>query len=74
LSLDLSLSPVNIERHLGSFDMHVKDAHGHSFTTRLNSVFIVGKSGKPCMSLPRDKGIVEERDRRLFAKAATAPV
>jgi len=68
---------VNRERHPGSFDIvHVKDARGHAFATRLNNVFIIGKSGKPYISLPRDKGIklsiAEERDRRLAAKAASA--
>jgi len=61
------------ERHPGSFDIvHVKDALGHSFATRLNNVFIIGKGNKAWVSLPRGKGvkltIAEERDRRLAAK------
>uniref|UniRef100_A0A023FJ36 40S ribosomal protein S4 n=3 Tax=Amblyomma TaxID=6942 RepID=A0A023FJ36_AMBCJ len=62
------------ERHPGSFDIvHVKDAQGHSFATRLNYIFVIGKSTKPYISLPRGKGIkltvAEERDRRLQLKA-----
>ncbi|CAG0879791.1 unnamed protein product [Darwinula stevensoni] len=61
------------ERHPGSFDIvHVKDALGHTFATRLNYVFIIGKGNKPYISLPRGKGvrltIAEERDRRIAAR------
>lgn len=63
------------ERHPGSFDIvHIKDAVGHSFATRLNNVFIIGKGNSALVSLPADKGIklsiAEERDRRLAAKKA----
>ncbi|XP_065585031.1 small ribosomal subunit protein eS4 [Artemia franciscana] len=66
---------VSRERHPGSFDIvHIKDALGHTFATRLNNVFIIGKGTKPYVSLPRDKGIKlsisEERMRRLAAKQA----
>jgi len=62
------------ERHPGSFDIvHVKDAAGHSFATRLSYVFLIGKGNKPWVSLPADKGvrksITEEREKRLAAKA-----
>ena len=58
------------ERHPGSFDIvHVKDASGHTFATRINYVFIIGKGNKPYISLPKGKGvklsIAEERDKRL---------
>jgi len=61
------------ERHAGSFDIvHVKDANGHTFATRLNYIFIIGKGNKPYISLPKGKGvklsIAEERDRRLATK------
>jgi small subunit ribosomal protein S4e len=63
------------ERHPGSFDIvHVKDSSGHTFATRLNNIFIIGKGTKPYISLPRGKGIklsiAEERDKRLAAKKA----
>ncbi|XP_041351792.1 40S ribosomal protein S4-like isoform X2 [Gigantopelta aegis] len=62
------------ERHPGSFDIvHVKDALGHTFATRMSYVFVIGKGNKPWISLPRGKGvrltIAEERDRRLAARA-----
>ena len=61
------------ERHHGSFDIiHIKDALGHSFATRMTNVFVIGKGQKALVSLPRQKGIrltvAEERDRRLEAK------
>ncbi|XP_076061968.1 ribosomal protein S4 [Oratosquilla oratoria] len=64
---------VSRERHAGSFDIvHVKDSLGHTFATRLNNVFVIGKGVKPYVSLPRGKGvklsIAEERDRRLAQK------
>lgn len=62
------------ERHPGSFDIvHLKDAVGHSFATRLTNVFVIGKGNKALISVPKQKGvrltIAEERDRRLEAKA-----
>lgn len=62
------------ERHPGSFDIvHVKDAAGNAFATRLSYVFIIGKGNKPWISLPADKGvrktITEERAKRLASKA-----
>uniref|UniRef100_A0A2K5QFP0 40S ribosomal protein S4 n=1 Tax=Cebus imitator TaxID=2715852 RepID=A0A2K5QFP0_CEBIM len=64
---------TNRERHPGSFDVvHVKDANGNSFATRLSNIFVIGKGNKPRISLPRGKGIrltiAEERDKRLAAK------
>lgn len=50
------------EKHLGSFDVvHVKDAAGKSFATRLGNVFVIGKTDgkttKSYVTLPKDKGI-----------------
>jgi len=61
---------ISRERHPGSFDIvHVKDANGHTFATRIGYVFIIGKGNKPYISLPKGKGIklsiAEERDKRL---------
>jgi len=61
------------ERHPGGFDIvHIKDAAGNSFATRLNNIFIIGKGTKTFISLPRGKGIrltiADERDKRLQAK------
>ena len=67
---------TNRERHPGSFDVvHVKDANGNSFATRLSNIFIIGKGNKPWTSLPCGKGIcltiAEERDKRLAAKQSS---
>jgi len=61
------------ERHPGSFDIvHVKDAAGNVFATRLNNIFVIGKGNKPHISLPRGNGvkltIAEERDKRMARK------
>jgi len=49
---------VNRERHPGSFDIiHIKDAVGHTFATRLNNVFVIGKGAKEWISLPKGRGI-----------------
>ena len=58
------------ERHPGSFDIvHVKDANGHTFATRMGYIFVIGKGNKPYISLPKGNGIklsvAEERDKRL---------
>lgn len=62
------------DRHPGSFDIiNVKDAAGHSFSTRSANIFIIGKGNKSMVSLPKDKGIrktiAEERDARIAAKS-----
>uniref|UniRef100_A0A0N5AM94 40S ribosomal protein S4 n=1 Tax=Syphacia muris TaxID=451379 RepID=A0A0N5AM94_9BILA len=65
------------ERHPGSFDIvHIRDAAGHAFATRLNNVFIIGKGTQSMVSLPGPtKGvrlsITEERDRRLAQKKSS---
>lgn len=46
------------EKHKGSFEIvHVKDASGHRFATRLTNVVIIGEGAKPLISLPKGKGI-----------------
>lgn len=67
---------VNREKHPGSFEIvHVKDANGHLFATRLTNVFIIGKGTKTYISLPKGKGIklsvAEERDKRMATKTGT---
>jgi len=62
------------DRHPGSFDIvHVRDASGSVFATRLSYVFVIGKGNKPWISLPADKGvrksITEERAKRLAKNA-----
>jgi len=46
------------EKHPGSFEIiHVKDAAGQQFATRIQNVFVIGKGTKSLVSLPRKKGI-----------------
>jgi len=56
------------EKHPGSFEIvHVKDAAGQAFATRLANVFVIGKGTKSYVSLPMGKGvklsILEDRER-----------
>ncbi|KAL0214530.1 hypothetical protein P9112_006714 [Eukaryota sp. TZLM1-RC] len=56
------------ERHPGSFEMvHIKDAAGNTFATRLSNVFVIGKGTKAMISLPKNKGIKVDilEDRRV---------
>ena len=60
---------ISRERDDGSFDIvHMKDANGHSYATRLGNVFVIGEGSKPLVSLPKRKGIkmtiLEERALR----------
>jgi len=61
------------ERHPGSFEIvHIKDAVGHVFATRLQNVFVIGKGSKPWISLPKGNGvklsIVEDRNAKMSKK------
>jgi small subunit ribosomal protein S4e len=58
------------EKHPGSFEIvHVKDLAGHSFATRTQYVFVIGKGAQPWISIPKNKGIkvskMEDRANRL---------
>jgi small subunit ribosomal protein S4e len=58
------------EKHPGSWEIvHMKDAVGHTFNTRLENVFVIGKGNKPWISLPKGNGIklsiVEDRQSKL---------
>lgn len=64
----------HIERHPGSFNIaHVKDAAGHSFATRLQNVFILGKGNKAWISLGKGEGVklnnMEDRAKRMQSNA-----
>jgi len=47
--------------------IHLKDARGQEFATRIGYVFVIGKGSEPWISLPRGKGlkysIIEEKER-----------
>jgi small subunit ribosomal protein S4e len=58
---------IHRDRHIGGFDIvHLRDARGHGFATRIGNVFIIGKGKNPMISLPKERGIkltpLEERD------------
>jgi len=60
----------NREKHPGSFEMvHVKDAVGHVFATRLGNVMPIGVGSKPWISLPKGNGIklsiIEDRNAKM---------
>jgi len=57
---------VHRDRHVGGFDIvHVRDARGHAFATRIGNIFVIGRGKNPLISLPKEKGIsltlLEER-------------
>jgi len=67
---------VHRDRHIGGFDIvHVRDARGHSFATRIGNVFMIGKGKNPWISLPKEKGIsltpLEEKQTRLEGRRKT---
>jgi len=63
------------EKHPGSFEIvHLKDAAGHEFCTRLQNVMVIGKETKPWISMPKGNGIklnvIEDRNERMKKNAA----
>jgi len=65
---------MNLERHPGSFEIvHVKDSVGHTFATRLQNVYVIGKGSKPWISLPKGNGIklsiMEDRSAKMEKKS-----
>jgi len=68
---------VSKERHPGSFDIvHIKDAAGQQFATRLSNVFVVGKGNKSLVSLPKNKGIKKSilEEQEALRKREGVPV
>lgn len=60
---------VHKEKHKGSFEIvHVEDAAGNRFATRMTNIFVIGKGNKPMISLPKGKGIkltiIQEQAKR----------
>lgn len=48
----------HIEKHEGSFDIvTIKDSKGHTFSTRLQNVFVIGEGHSPVITLPKGRGI-----------------
>lgn len=68
---------IHVEKHPGSFDIvSVRDAAGHTFSTRQENVFIIGKGATPAVSLPKGNGIklsvLEERELVLKKRKAAS--
>ena len=58
---------LHVEKHPGSFDIvSIRDASGHSFSTRQENVFVIGSGETAAITLPKGNGvklsILEERD------------
>jgi len=67
----------SIEKHPGSFEIvHIRDARGHIFATRLSNVMVIGDGKEPAISLPKGEGLsytlIEERDARTGNEAEEA--
>jgi small subunit ribosomal protein S4e len=65
------------ERHPGGYDIvHLKDANGNVFLTRIGNVFVIGHGPKPIIGLPRGNGIrltiQEEKEKKLKAQKKSA--
>jgi small subunit ribosomal protein S4e len=66
---------TSIEKHIGSYDIgYVRDSNGHSFSTRIGNLFIIGDGKTPAISLPKGDGLrltlIEERDAKLGEESA----
>ncbi|GFQ06144.1 40S ribosomal protein s4 [Phtheirospermum japonicum] len=77
IKFDVGNVVMNHEKQKGNFEtIHVQDAFGHEFATRLGNVFTIGKGTKSWVSLPKVKGIkmtiIEEAKKRLDAQTSTA--
>jgi len=58
------------EKHPGGYDIvHLKDAKGHAFATRINNVFIIGKGTNSLVGLPKHEGVrLSIEEERVRAK------
>lgn len=64
---------TNRERHPGSFDVvHVKDANGNSFATRLSNIFVIGKVSLRGLKESASSPVVEARSCGCLLWAASA--
>jgi len=70
------------EKHAGSFEIvHIRDASGTTFATRLTNVFIIGKGNASWVSLPNRKGVkltildeLAHRNKKLQGSTASTAV
>lgn len=64
---------MHVEHHPGSYEIvHIKDANGSTFATRLSNIFVIGQGKKPMIKLPKRDGIklslVAERNAKIAAQ------
>jgi len=60
---------IQREKHKGSYEIvHIKDADGNQFATRLEYCFVIGEGTKPLISLPKGKGIKQSIVEAMHAK------
>lgn len=65
---------VKTEHHPASFDIvHVKEANGNIFNTRIQNLFVIGSGHQSAISLPKGKpyklSILEEKAERISKKS-----
>jgi len=63
---------MHLEKHPGSYEIvHIRDAEGNSFSTRLGNVFCIGQGKKSLIRLPKSNGVrlslIAERNSRIVA-------
>ena len=63
---------MHVEHHPGSYEIvHIKDANGSTFATRLSNIFVIGSGKKPLIKLPKSEGIklslIAERNAKIAA-------
>ena len=65
---------VGVVQHINKFAgnndlITIRDSEGHTFTTRVAYVIVVGKGSKPVITLPRDQGlrgnIIDDQLKRM---------
>jgi len=65
-------SLMHVEHHPGSYEIvHIKDAAGNSFATRLSNIFVIGSGKKSLIKLPKRDGqrqtLIQERNSKIVA-------
>merc|ERR1712051_1154508 len=63
---------MHLEKHPGSYEIvHIRDANGSSFATRLSNIFVIGQGKKALIKLPKHGGmkmsLIAERNSKLTA-------
>ena len=63
---------MHVEHHPGSYEIvHIRDANGKTFATRLSNIFVIGQGKKPQIKLPKGDGLklslIAERNAKIAA-------